>query len=88
MNISVTPIEVKNDYCVPDYSNSGSEATNSHLYQSIEEANHVYDEIISTKPERGDERRKCEGDDEGKPNNYENNESMNCELLKITPIIF
>lgn len=82
MNISVNSIDVKNDYCVPDYSNSnsnsGSEATNSHLYQSIEEANHVYDEIISTK----DEERNCDE----KPNNYENNESMNCESI-ITAII-
>ena len=45
--------------------------TNSHLYQSIdadEIDNHVYDEIIQTKE-----------NDEGKPNNYENNESFNSE---------
>lgn len=42
------------------------EASNSHLYQCID---HVYDEIISTK--------NCENnEDEEKPNNYENNESM------------
>lgn len=74
MNISVNSIEVKNEYCVPDYTNSSSEATNSHLYQSIDETNHVYDEIISTKAEQGGG-----GDGEEKPNNYENNESMNCE---------
>lgn len=46
--------------------------TNSHLYQSIDADdidNHVYDEIIHTK----------ESDDE-KPNNYENNESLNSRL--------
>lgn len=81
MNFPVNSIEIKNEYCIPDYSNSGSEATNSHLYQSIDEANHVYDEIISNKSDRDGEKRNYDGNEKGKPNNYENNESMNCELL-------
>lgn len=68
--ISVIPYDVKTSIVVvPEY-NESSEATNSHLYQSID---HVYDEIIATK--------NCENiEDEGKPNNYENNESMNCKF--------
>jgi hypothetical protein len=63
---------------MPEYSN---QSTNIHHYHSIEEPYHVYDEIISTKVDslRGDGSEE-EKEDE-KPNNYENNESMNnnCE---------
>jgi hypothetical protein len=83
--ISILPYDVKasiEHHHPDDYSNQCSEAGNSHLYQSIDDTNHVYDEIISTTKaptaadslERGDE-----AGDEGKPNNYENNESMNCK---------
>lgn len=65
-----TSIEV----AVSEY-NENSEASNSHLYQSIDP---VYDEITSPK--------NCENnneEDEGKPNNYENNESMNCKHFSL-----
>lgn len=66
-------------------SSNQSEASNSHLYQSIDDdANHVYDEIIS-KTESNNNKMTNE---EGKPNNYENNESMNCESLILDLIHF
>lgn len=73
------PYDVK-ELSITAISDCNEEASISHFYQSIDDKNHVYDEI-SIKTDSLERKGNIAEKDDKKLNNYENNESMNCKIF-------